>query len=688
MAAIVVLWYFDMAGRGGGRWNARIVRWSIIVVAVAFSTYRLAVFVPQPLDSPGTLRPLVYDCFTWFLGLFEEREDAFDTWYAICLAAILLPVLLAVLRYGASRGLVRLSPRVVNALGSPRLFLSSIAVCLLLCRFPALLEHEFNPDEGQFLASAQKLFYDANFFHSVDCGTSGPFNVYSLMLPAIVGISPDFASSRLIGLAAVFLSILLFYRAVALIAPEEIARIAVLPFAGAFAVFRDPEFIHYSSEHIPILITTLGFYLSVRILRSPASYRPAIFQLGMLVSTAFFTKMQSVPIVAGLAAVSLVYVYAAHKAGRLWIPPLLLLAGTVPLFLLNAALCLAAGVWTDFITTYILANTSYGAIDSPFVANLQAFVQYLTSSNEFCFFLLTVLAMGVACLVNQARQRTTSEHGLMLQLAVVGLAVASAVILPPLDRLTVFAFVGLLGICLAPVYLILLHVADRPGVDPTRWFGTLAVVSTAGALIAVYRPHHAFWHYLLLLFMPLCAWVAWMLIGQRMAFIGLVIALTVAYETYLWGYQDDHVFANVSPRLTSQAESDCIRSLAGPDKTIFVWGWTVRPYLASGRVSATRDNNVANCFRTYNLMTTPPLRTMSAAALRVEHYYIDRVLRDLRANPPAVFIDAVGPTSWFLTDPKYFEFEQFSGIADFVKTNYVFLKSDFGERLFVLRTGR
>ena len=505
------------------------VRWLAAILAGVFCLYRLAGFTPQPLDSPGTLRPVLYRWFTWFLALFGARQAAFDAWFTICGVALLVPAVLAILHYGTTHGLVRFEGGARRVLCSRGLFFISLAGCLLLCRYPTLLENELNPDEGQFLSAAHKLFYDPIFFHSVDCGTSGPINIYPLMLPAVLGFSPDFASSRMVVLLTIFLTALLFYRSVALLAPEEIARIAVLPYIGAFAVFRDPELVHYSSEHIPMLLISLALYLSVRVLRCPRKYTVTTISLGLLSSAAFFAKMQSVPIVAGLGLVALAYIYASGHAGKLWRPALLYSAGAVSLIVLNAALCISAGVWGDFWASYITSNFSYGDVDSPFITKLQVFMDYLMTSNEFRFFLFTVLAVGAAWLIEKKRQQKT-------------------------------------------------------GVDESvRWFGLLALVSIAGAAFAVYKPHHAFVHYLLLLFVPLCTWVAWMLIGRHIAFLALVIALICTYQNYLWSFQDSHVFQNVMPEIRAP-EGDFIRSLTTAHGQIFVWGWTVLPYLSSGHV--------------------------------------------------------------------------------------------------------
>src|SRR5690606_15119953 len=143
------------------------------------------------------------------------------------------------------------------------------AFCLFVCRFPVLLRNELNPDDGQFLAAAHKLFYDANFFHAVDIHTSGPGNVFPLMTPAIFGLSPDFASGRVVALIAIFLSVYLFYRSVALVSRNDLARICILPVAVVYPVLIDSELVYHSSEHLPVLLVSFSLFLCVRILVSP-----------------------------------------------------------------------------------------------------------------------------------------------------------------------------------------------------------------------------------------------------------------------------------------------------------------------------------------------------------------------------------------------------------------------------------
>src|SRR5262249_6398797 len=156
-------------------------------------------------------------------------------------------------------------------------------------------------------------------------------------------------------------------------------------------------------------------------------------------------------------------------------------------------------------------------------------------------------------------------------------------------------YLGLVAMWIVPAYLAVLYVKEPVGADPVRWFGLIALVSVAAALFSIYRAHHAFIHYLLFLILPFSMAVAWMLIqvGQSswpvargFAFVALLMVLIVAYQHYMWSFQNDHVFAKMEREIRAP-EGEFIRSLVTRNGRIFVWGWTVRPYLSSGHVSAT-----------------------------------------------------------------------------------------------------
>ena len=245
---------------------------SAALLVLFFCAYRLFTFVPQPLDSPSTLRPILYRFFSNFIKHYPDPEQAQQAWASYCIVALFIPAILILLNYISRSSVNRPFVWVHKAIGSRLLLFISVAACLVVCRFPILLGNEINPDETLFIAAAHKLFKDPIFFRAVDCGTTGPVNIFPLMLPALFGISPDYASTRVIALLLILASIYVIYRALSLLTDEGVARIAILPAAEAFACLKKDDLLYYTSEHVSFLLLSLAFYVCVRIFRSPQSH--------------------------------------------------------------------------------------------------------------------------------------------------------------------------------------------------------------------------------------------------------------------------------------------------------------------------------------------------------------------------------------------------------------------------------
>ncbi len=666
--------------------------------------------MPEPIDSSSTLRPILYRLFEQFVELCGNREQAFAGWQSICSLALLTPVALATVNYLKQRRVLLLPVGFAQILCSKWLLFASTSTALLLCRFPALLVDELNPDEGPFIVAAEKLLSNPNFFSAVDTGTNGPLNIYPLLLPCIFGLSPDYASSRLVALGIILLSAYLFYEALAAIVEESLARIGILPFVCVFPVFNNTELIYYSSELIPVLIIACGFYLSARLFRDPRNYKRDVFLLGLLTGAAFFTKIQSLPIISSTVLVVFVYLCTSGYLPKVWRAALLFMAGAALLVLVNAVSCLKAGVWKDFWTSYVSANASYADIPFSLEINLRFFLlQYLPAIGEIRYFLLGVFAIGLVYASNWSLKLLTCTKRQSLRLTLLALvSLAVMMIVPPIDRLITCAMLAWIAACLAPFYFVLRHRNEASGKDPVRWFGVTAILASAASLFSIYRAHHAFLHYLLFLFLPFCALLAWMLIRSAglqpnrgsnnylagtshsnktsggLRLVALVILSTLVYQNYFWILQDNHTFRNVNASILPP-EGEFIRSLTSPTGRIFVWGWTARPYLGSARIAATRDLIVANCFRSYDLTTSPPWFHPTVPSRKVDAYYEKRTVEDLRASLPELLVDVISRGSWFLNNRKYFGFEQFQDLLTFVRTNYVYLAQFYDQRYFLRR---
>ena len=290
----------------------------------------------------------------------------------------------------------------------------------------------------------------------------------------------------------------------------------MLALAGAFAVFENPNLVDYSSEQVPVLLVSLALFIAVRVLRHPAKYRAPLFLGGFLVSAAFLTKMQSVPIVGAVGAVAVLYVYASGSARKSWRPALLYVAGMLPLQLLNAAVCLAGGVWTNFWFSYIVSNQRYADVGSNFVAELPKLLKFFLDTPEAGYFLFTALALGASYAIQQLLSNQAGERKGFLQVALVS-AVILAVLMAKLlnaDVFAVTAYVVLLSLFVLALSFPSFYQKGSLGTDPVRWFGLLSAVATAAAVFSIYRPHRPFPHYLFFLFVPVAALMAWMLMRQ------------------------------------------------------------------------------------------------------------------------------------------------------------------------------
>jgi len=147
----------------------------------------------------------------------------------------------------------------------------------------------------------------------------------------------------------------------------------------------------------------------------------------------------------------------------------------------------------------------------------------------------------------------------------------------------------------------------------------------------------------------------------------MVAVLAIVQPVFVGCARNPHHFRPIVTTIR-QPEGDFIRSLTSARGQILVWGWTVDPYLGSGRVPATRDLNIA-----YQFSPSP----------EVASYYRGRLLRDLSQNPPEMFIDAVGFNSWFMDDQGVWGLDQVPEISRFVHDFYRPIGDAYGERFFL-----
>ena len=650
---------------------------SISVPAAALCLYRIFTFVPLPFDAPHTLRPILYAAVARFIRHYDAPEQAEQSWATFCIVAILLPAILAFCNYLVRRPGAPALAQFHKLVTSRWLFFGSIGASLVLCRLPFLLANELNPDETFFIAAAEKLFRDPVFFRAVDFVSSGPLNVYPLMLPAVAGISPDYVSTRLIALGIILVSIYIVYRTLALLSSEAVARIAVLPAAGVFACVRYGDFLCYTSEHVSFLLLALALYVCVRTFGCPQTHQWRIAALGLLTSAAFLAKMQAVPMVGTVALVAIAYVQKSGQARRWWRPYLIYGAGAAPLLIINALVCVIAGVWHDFWMEYILGNYHY--VDSPhtFTAFIQRFAEFGLAIPEMRLLIVGLLGILAAYAYLTIRRVPLADHSLFMQTAIVSGMVAAAA--DSLFRSTgkvalsdAFLFATL---CVPASFLLLYRRKDLAG-PPVSWFGFLAAVVLVVAAMAAYAPHRLYGHYFLLLIFPITIAMAWPVVAATakaasgespaaLPFLMVFAIVTAVWQLLALGASNFVPFNAITANL-GIPESSLIDSLTPPDGRITVWGWNGKLYVGAGRISGTKDLIAQQLF---------------ATSSDVRSYYRTAYLRELERCRPELFIDAANTSFGGFDQP----FEVFPEIGSFIQTNYAHVLDAYAERFYIRR---
>jgi hypothetical protein len=668
---------------------------SMSALLLAFCVYRILTFVPQPLDSPGTLRPVLYALFTRFVKRYPNPEQAQQAWASFCLLALTVAPMLALLNYFARHSGTQWPAWVHKVARSRQLFFGSVAGCLAVCRFPGLFVGQINPDEQLFLAAAHKLFRDPIFFRAVDCGTSGPFNIFPLMFPALFGISPDYASARLIALLIIFVSICLIYCTFALLADEAVARIAILPAAGAFAVIKQRDFQLYISEYVPLILLAVALYVCAKILHSPHWHAWRVAGLGSLTAAAFLTKMQAVPMVGCVSLVAVACIYGSGHARRWWRPLFFFAAGLAPLLALNAIICTAAGVWHDFWLEYIVANYNYAQSHVTVAGEISRFADFVLSVEDMRLLIVTLFAILAAYVYQTIRSEGPSDLTMFVQMgAVSGFAAVAGAGFLRAGGSGIAASAGVFALALLPGSFILLCRNGDRRPAPVRWFGFLTAAVLASALVAVYAPHRPFRpfeHYLILLVFPLTMAMAWPVIacfagptasgssnggpspgrrsGSPLPFVLLFVTLTLLRQLSLAGPAEFVNFGTM-PSTVRPPGSELIDSFTQPTDGITVWGWDSPAYLGAGRFAATKDIVTPNLFRSDD---------------EVRVYYRDAYLRALRRHPPKLFVDAVASSWGAAILGKSQGFEVIPEISAAIQAGYVHVLDAYGQRFYIRR---
>ncbi len=509
------------------------------------------------------------------LRWFDENPDRY--WWLVC-------VVIAAALFAILRPLRRSTWR--NERGTDWRWSLVIAGVLLAGRWPTwLVTRQLNPDESQLIAGALTLRADPVFWRSVDGATAGPLDFYALWPAGWLLGADDFRSARVTAWGLLALALIFAHQTTAIVFGRIVARVTGFSALCLEALTLNPDFLHYSTELVPICLLAAAMFLLCRRFFADASWRWNALG-GLILGAVPLAKLQAAPIAVLLAA--------GWAAGELWFgscrrderPKALLAlgAGGGATFLAFALMLTWTGQWRNAVIPYILYNLGY------------AQAGYFSWPAIFARLWID-----------------SSAHESLLPWWLAGATLAS--------------------LCL----LAFPRTHDRGGRAATA----IVVVFLGASLGCILLPHRPYLHYWQFLVVPgvlvlgaLTGSVAQEFANRRPALCTgvfcAVLALSAGGLLYVRAGDTQPDVGRLALYQTHPRSRVALELLkyARPGETLGIWGWTTNQYyVETGLRQATRNAHSLSM-----ILASP-----------YYDFFRQRYLADLKHSAAPVFIDAMNP---------------------------------------------
>jgi len=268
-------------------------------------------------------------------------------------------------------------------------------VLLFVCRYPTFFYPQaYNPDEAQFASAAISASAHPIPYEKWDPSTSGPLNIFPLLLPLAVGQDISLVSGRIIAtMALAFVALLIFgiiFRTIGFVP----AIIGTIPFLAFHCTTANPDFVHYSSEMVPNAFLALGVFLtSFQFGKSPRLVLAIVS--GAAFACAPLAKWQTGPLAVWLFLVScgLAAWRVDEAKQKLRILIGYSIGGALTAFI--AFLLIVIPGNADFFQAVVFKlGTAYAGMKSPSLMDRILMIQGITLSGEA--FLSMLIGVGLA----------------------------------------------------------------------------------------------------------------------------------------------------------------------------------------------------------------------------------------------------------------------------------------------------
>lgn len=410
-------------------------------------------------------------------------------------------------------------------------------VLLLILRFPIIIYNQaFNPDENMFIVGAMTLAEGYYYWETVDGGSSGPFNFYIIILFCELFHQPyDYISTRIISICLLIGSIFFYFYLIRESFSTSIAVLSIFPVVAYFANVKHHDFLHFSSERLPIFLMSIMTYLYIKISKTPQIKVSTTLLFGCVSGIVLFTKVQVIPIA------------FAISVSMLW----LLYKRTNKIFSKYTLWLIIGSMIVPAILGLIAWRLNF--IDKALKYYLRNHILYGGGNNIWEGFYNSIF-----------------------------------------DEANVFLRI----IMVLSFFLILYHVLYRRPLKPTKLsvFIILFLVST---LFAVYKTGFIFQHYLLLLVFPSVLLYATFLndlftISRKKIIVTLLTTFTILIlsNTLVYPFVNHYVTSGTTQRPLPISETGKqILKYIKPKEKLVIWGDDGRLYLETQLMQGIRWSN-------------------------------------------------------------------------------------------------
>lgn len=501
-----------------------------------------------------------------------------------------------------------------------------VFLTLLAWRWPVLLNPgNLSADESQQIAGALTLARHPLFWSSIDGGTAGPLDYFALLPLHLLGVPEDFFCARLTGLLLITAALVGLRQALRALYGETAARVGCLPVLSFFAFAMEADFLHYSTEHVPLALFAIAAGLLARLHRvAGAASRSLMIWLGVVLGSMPWAKLQAAPlgVALGVLAIGSLLLRSAVPLRRRLSDCAVLGGSACAPSLIAVGVILSSGQWTDFFNSYITYNRQYVNMGLPLADALRLLVEHAMGNRVFPCFVVPALLVGLVAGALTFRTKATR----------------------------------------APLIA--------------------SLVCVAVALFVVAMPRHDFPHYLLFLVVPFGLWagIAFGAFWQQAAHApGRRRAALAVFALFMLVVPAANRAQQIAPTELGQLlsfwrhpisrVSRAILAVTRPGDTLTIWGWAPEYYVETGLPQGTREAH------TQRQIEDAPLKS----------YYQQRFLDEMTRNHPTVFIDVVTDGGFGFSDNARFGFRSDPGLAALIDERYLLIATVEGVRIYLQR---